>query len=386
MKALTILVLLATCGLTACDEEKSGFTCNFYGLLSTTSTLEAIATKPQHQFSSTAEAISVVDSILDQVGLARNFAVMKSDEVDNAAAIVYQEKRYILYNQEFMQLADEISNNSWASISILAHEIGHHLQGHTLTQDGSRPPIELEADKFAGFVLARMGASLQDAQSAIMSLVSEQGSATHPKRSERLMAIAAGFKNGSNKKANKINGLVLQPKKGKSSSGIDASTRKSDPTGTSIYDKLTLSKKKTEPHNTAHLSPLDKRYVGHHTFTAQLIDKAPSGSANVKKGPLGYNIQAMQKNDQGNWVSINGIIFNTQMDKFSFNGTIKVYNPAAARAHNLLAAKGEELKDECSATGVFQFERGDAASSFWRMDDNSCTCLPLIGNIDLYFD
>ena len=28
----------------------------------------------------------------------------------------------------------------------VAHEIGHHLQGHTIQRGGSRPPIELEAD------------------------------------------------------------------------------------------------------------------------------------------------------------------------------------------------------------------------------------------------
>lgn len=107
-----------------------------------------------------------------------------------------------------MNVANEISNNSWSSISILAHEIGHHLQGHTLSNSGSRPPIELEADKFSGFVLAKMGASLEDAQSAILHLVSDNASHSHPGRSARLDAIAFGFKEGqANKTKTNINNI-----------------------------------------------------------------------------------------------------------------------------------------------------------------------------------
>ena len=72
--------------------------------------------------------------------------------------MVIDDKRYIIYNSNFMKIANEISNNSWSSISILAHEIGHHLQGHTLNNNGSRPAIELEADKFSGFVLGAVTA------------------------------------------------------------------------------------------------------------------------------------------------------------------------------------------------------------------------------------
>ena len=38
--------------------------------------------------------------------------------------------RYIFYNREFMS---EINSNTnyWSNMSILAHEIGHHINGHT---------------------------------------------------------------------------------------------------------------------------------------------------------------------------------------------------------------------------------------------------------------
>lgn len=65
----------------------------------------------------------------------------------------------------------------WAGNSVVAHEVGHHLQGHAITAQGSRPAIELEADEFSGFASSRLGASLADAQAAIQALVVD--SATH---------------------------------------------------------------------------------------------------------------------------------------------------------------------------------------------------------------
>src|SRR5690606_38394645 len=60
---------------------------------------------------------------------------------------------------------------------------------------GSQPPTELEADKFSGFVLYKMGASLDDAQLALGKLVAEgPDGRTHPGRGKRMAAIAEGWK------------------------------------------------------------------------------------------------------------------------------------------------------------------------------------------------
>jgi hypothetical protein len=158
-----------------------------------------------YTFNSDVEASSALRLITDASGLATNFKIMAAN-IPNAAAIIYNNERYILYNQSFMyNISKKI--NYWASISILAHEVGHHLNGHSLLSGGSRPSIELEADKFSGFVLAKLGANLEEAQYAINSFVSEYASATHPGKSARLAAIANGwysfssnFKNAQNQK------------------------------------------------------------------------------------------------------------------------------------------------------------------------------------------
>lgn len=141
----------------------------------------------------------VIARILRYTGLPANFEVMESPEVPNAVAMILQGddgliRRVIAYNEGFMDEVASATHTSWAGTSILAHEIGHHLCGHTLLPGGSQPPTELEADSFSGFVLEKMGATLDEAQQAMRAFGSDAGSATHPPKGSRLKAIAAGFR------------------------------------------------------------------------------------------------------------------------------------------------------------------------------------------------
>lgn len=146
----------------------------------------------------------IIKEIIDVVGLKPRFQVMEAD-VDNAAAVIYNGQRYILYNREFVAAVNNAVKTDWAAVSILAHEIGHHLNGHTLSRGGSNPQDELEADEFSGFVLRKMGASLADAQAAINLLSEERGSHTHPGRSTRLASIGRGWNNADNQIVASVN-------------------------------------------------------------------------------------------------------------------------------------------------------------------------------------
>jgi hypothetical protein len=137
-------------------------------------------------------AEQIIQEIIDVVGLTPNFEI-KAARVPNAAAVIYGGKRYILYNPDFFTNLIRTTGNKWAAVSVLAHEIGHHLDGHTLSQIGSKPETELEADQFSGFVLRKMGASLSDAQIAMKTAGNERANSTHPGQYDRLTAIADGW-------------------------------------------------------------------------------------------------------------------------------------------------------------------------------------------------
>lgn len=135
----------------------------------------------------------VLREITDVVGLKPRFELRATTEVENAAAVVYSGKRYLLYNPQFVAAVNQAGRTDWAGISILAHEMGHHLNGHTLYGGGSNPGDELEADEFSGFVLRKMGASLAQAQAAMALVSDEQASSTHPGRVPRLKSIGEGW-------------------------------------------------------------------------------------------------------------------------------------------------------------------------------------------------
>jgi hypothetical protein len=139
----------------------------------------------------------VIREITDAVGLKARFELRATREVDNAAAVVYSGKRFLLYNPDFLNSVNRAGHTDWAGISILAHEMGHHLNGHTLRAGGSQPADELEADEFSGFVLRKLGASLAQAQAAMATVPDADGSPTHPGRAPRLAAIGQGWQRAS---------------------------------------------------------------------------------------------------------------------------------------------------------------------------------------------
>ena len=173
-------------------------------------------------FRSKETAEKAVEEIVRRSGLKKNFYVMECPNTDNCFAAVNGQTRIIVYDGAFMRKANDIAKSDWGALSILAHEIGHHLQGHTIIEGGSDPQKELEADEFSGFVMYQMGASLREAQAAISRFTSDYDGGTHPPRSRRLTAIEKGFKNAQDLYPNvkKVDVNVLANTSNRSVGGI----------------------------------------------------------------------------------------------------------------------------------------------------------------------
>jgi hypothetical protein len=155
---------------------------------------------PNHSIVPPADSIMsqsqfIQDAVLDIMrvtGLHPNFE-LKASHTRNIESIISHRKRYIVYNPDFIEGINKATSEKWGTIALLAHEIGHHLNGHTLKKGGSKPAVELEADEFAGFVLYRLGATLQQSQEVMYFIASRNASATHPGRLDRLEAIKKGW-------------------------------------------------------------------------------------------------------------------------------------------------------------------------------------------------
>jgi hypothetical protein len=149
------------------------------------------------------EAELVVDQMMAQMQLKRVFELRKCAKINNAFAKIEQEdnenpKKYILYDPKWLKGMDTSSNTDWASIGVLAHEVGHFLLYHALNKKGSNPRWEIDADRFAGKTMAMMGSTLEEAQSMFDNYTLTEDSSTHPSKNKRLEAVKTGWMNVNN--------------------------------------------------------------------------------------------------------------------------------------------------------------------------------------------
>ncbi len=134
----------------------------------------------------------MLKEIIAITGLQGDFELKQAD-VLNIEAFISHRKRYILYNPSFINRINSLTRDKWAAMALLAHEIGHHLNGHTIKKGGSNPEVELEADEFAGFILYKLGATLEQSQIVMHYIAKVEPSKTHPAKKSRMQAIEKGW-------------------------------------------------------------------------------------------------------------------------------------------------------------------------------------------------
>jgi hypothetical protein len=174
------------------DHEAEGGVRGFHGPRS--------VGKITRSFQSDAEAEAEFKRILSAVGLgyvADRITLRATAQTPNAEAFIDDKtgERFIFYNATFMQRVQQRTAEDWSPISILAHEVGHHLAFHTVIV-GNDHKFELEADYFSGFVLRRLGATLDHAQAAMRVISPKTPGPSHPGLDDRIQVITIGWKDG----------------------------------------------------------------------------------------------------------------------------------------------------------------------------------------------
>lgn len=139
------------------------------------------------------EAVKALEWIADNVGLSDNFLLASASFKKKvvAFATIRGKQRYIVYD-EAVNFTEPKGQVSWFSLAVLSHEVAHHLAGHTAARNQPPHERELEADRFAGFMLGQLGASLHQAQ-AFTTIFSPKGSKSHPPRAQRFAAATQGW-------------------------------------------------------------------------------------------------------------------------------------------------------------------------------------------------
>ncbi len=145
----------------------------------------------------------MINKIMDVTGLQNRYELRAMKNYNNCSAICFSnnigQERFIQFDKAFLQAFEKRTNNRWFVFGVLAHEIGHHLNGHSLEGVGSRPNKEIEADEFAGFIMKKLGATLAEAQGIFSFLNNTDGPPTHPVKAKRYQAIKRGWDKGAGK-------------------------------------------------------------------------------------------------------------------------------------------------------------------------------------------
>jgi len=156
---------------------------------------DALAEKDLYLYDPSNEAERIVAEIVDALGLVKNFTV-RSSNVSNALATSFNGTRYIFYSTSFLEKFKADANTQWAAYSVMAHEIGHHLNAHNFgeTNPRARKMLELEADQFSGSVLRMLGATIDEAQAGLNTFDLQGETNTHPPTTARKEAVSNGWK------------------------------------------------------------------------------------------------------------------------------------------------------------------------------------------------
>lgn len=204
------------------------------------------------RFSSVYEAKDIVNTMLDTIKWKENFVLKEQTGINNAYATIIRNQRYIVYDNDFLENVDAYTATKWASVSIMAHEMGHHYYNHVVSAQGSTIPKEIEADAFSGYVMNRMGATLAQSEAAMLKIASDKASQTHPGKADRLAAITRGWNQG---KAEREGTPVNNNNSGNNGAGTPTTTTSTtvDPT----WIGLSMQSNKNE---TVYLSDNNKTY------------------------------------------------------------------------------------------------------------------------------
>jgi hypothetical protein len=144
-------------------------------------------------FNSVYEARDILKNMLDTIQWKENFSIREENGIQNAYATIINRVRWIIYDNTFLEEIDTYTATKWASISVLAHEMGHHYYNHVVSSSGSTPPKEIEADNFSGYVMAKLGATLEQSIAAIQAIASDRASSSHPAKKDRVASITKGW-------------------------------------------------------------------------------------------------------------------------------------------------------------------------------------------------
>lgn len=138
----------------------------------------------------------VVQLIKKQIGFTGDIFVYIASKENNCFATILEGRRVLIADHSFLNKVNKVSSTQWAAISIISHEVGHHIAGFNRNKSSSDD--ELDADYWCGFVLEKLGADKSASTKCMMKFGSEEDSNSHPNKYTRARMIEKGWDDANN--------------------------------------------------------------------------------------------------------------------------------------------------------------------------------------------
>lgn len=135
------------------------------------------------------EAVQEIES---KIGMDVPISVYIAEDEENCFATIGKGgKRILIADHLFLSRVNKVAGTNWAAISIIAHEIGHHIAG--FSRRSTQPESELDADYWSGYALGKLGAGKEASVKCIMKFGTENDTDSHPNKYSRATAIKSGW-------------------------------------------------------------------------------------------------------------------------------------------------------------------------------------------------
>ena len=136
----------------------------------------------------------VVRKIKRSLSINPDFDILILKGDNTAFAALDNDRRILGIDVGFLDRINRKAGTEWAAISVIAHEVGHHIEGFS---PGNRLRRELNADYWSGQVLQRLGSSKSAAISAIIEFGTDHDTYSHPNKWDRAKKISQGWADAS---------------------------------------------------------------------------------------------------------------------------------------------------------------------------------------------
>lgn len=102
-------------------------------------------------------------------------------------------QRSIWINKDFFKNVYDKTKSIYAPLSIIAHELAHHLYCHPLEYNPLYIQQELNADRYSGYLLRLAGTPKKEVSLALLNFADEAETTTHPDKLSRIKAVEQGW-------------------------------------------------------------------------------------------------------------------------------------------------------------------------------------------------